>query len=70
MGIKLVALTLFWGISGGIAGILTGNGWDPLVVSFYRGAIGLMFILGWLCLRPRYSGLRKSRLWFWGCWPG
>ena len=71
MGIKLVALAaLFWGISGGIAGILTGNGWDPLVVSFYRGAIGLMFILGWLCLRPRYSGLRKSRLWFWGVLAG
>lgn len=71
MGIKLVALAaLFWGISGGIAGILTGNGWDPLVVSFYRGAIGLMFILGWLCHRPRYSGLRKSRLWFWGVLAG
>ncbi|RUO43408.1 DMT family transporter [Idiomarina aquatica] len=71
MGIKLVALAaLFWGVSGGIAGILTGNGWDPLVVSFYRGAIGLVFILGWLCLRPRYSGLRKSRLWFWGVLAG
>jgi len=35
------------------------------VVSFYRGAIGLLFVLFWLGLRPRRSGLSSSRLWFW-----
>jgi drug/metabolite transporter (DMT)-like permease len=56
---------LFWGLSGGIGGLLTAQGWDPLVVSFYRGAIGLLFVLAWLALRPRGSGLASHRLWFW-----
>lgn len=62
----LVALAaLFWGLSGGIGGILMADGWDPYVVSLYRGVIGLLFVLGWLALRPRGSGLRHGRLWFW-----
>lgn len=65
-GTAFVALAaLFWGISGGIGGILMDDGWDPYVVSFYRGAIGLLFVLAWLTLRPRNSGLMNYRLWFW-----
>jgi drug/metabolite transporter (DMT)-like permease len=56
---------LFWGLSGGIGGILMADGWEPFVVAFYRGAIGLVFVLGWLALRPRGSGLACGRLWFW-----
>ena len=41
------------------------DGWDPFVVSFYRGVIGLLFVLVWLGLRPRGSGLGSPRLWFW-----
>jgi len=66
-----VAFAAFsWGLSGGIGGILTGQGWDPVVVSFYRGVIGLLFVLGWLSLRPRGSGLASSRLWFWSAIAG
>lgn len=62
----LVALAaLCWGLSGGIGGILMANGWDAFVVSFYRGAIGLLVVLAWLALRPRGSGLSSRRLWFW-----
>ncbi len=46
------------------------DGWDAFVVSFYRGAIGLMFVLGWLVLRPRGSGLASRRLWFWSAIAG
>ncbi|MEE4263454.1 MAG: EamA family transporter, partial [Desulfobacteraceae bacterium] len=56
---------LCWGLSGGIGGILMAGGWDAFVVSFYRGAIGLMFVLVWLALRPRGSGLASRRLWLW-----
>ena len=63
MFVALAALC--WGLSGGIGGILTGDGWDPVVVSFYRGAIGFLFVLAWLALRPRGSGLANRRLWFW-----
>lgn len=59
-----------WGLSGGIAGILMADGWDALVVSFYRGGIGLMFVLIWLGLRPRGSGLANPRLWFWSTLAG
>lgn len=61
---------LCWGLSGGIGGILTAQGWDPLVVSFYRGAIGLLFVLVWLALRPRRSGLASRRLWVWSAIAG
>ena len=61
---------LFWGLSGGIGGILMADGWDAFVVSFYRGAIGLLFVLVWLALRPRGSGLASRRLWFWSAIAG
>lgn len=62
----LVALAaLFWGLSGGIGGILMADGWDAFVVSFYRGVIGLLCVLVWLMLRPRDSGLTDRRLWGW-----
>ncbi len=66
----VVLAALCWGLSGGIGGILTGQGWDPVVVSFYRGAIGLLFVLVWLALRPRGSGLASCRLWFWSAIAG
>lgn len=69
--IALVALAaVFWGLSGGIGGILTAAGWDPVVVSFYRGVIGWLFVLAWLALRPRRSGLASRRLWAWSALAG
>lgn len=56
---------LCWGLSGGIGGILMANGWDAFVVTFYRGAIGLLFFLVWLMLFPQGSGFSSRRLWFW-----
>lgn len=62
----LIALAaLFWGISGGIAGILLDSGWDAAVVSFYRGFVGLVFALGWLVLQRGGRGLASRPLWFW-----
>ncbi len=66
----VAAAAICWGLSGGIGGILTAEGWDPVVVSFYRGAIGLLFVLVWLGVRPRGSGLASSRLWFWSAIAG
>lgn len=66
----VVLAALFWGLSGGIGGILMADGWDPLVVSFYRGAIGLLFVLVWLALRPRGCGLASRRMWFWSAVAG
>lgn len=66
----LALAALFWGLTGGIAGILTADGWDPVVVSFYRGLIGLIFVLVWLALRPIRSGLANRRLWFWSAIAG
>lgn len=56
---------LCWGLSGGIGAILMAEGWNAFVVAFYRGAVGLLFVLVWLALRPRGSGLASRRLWFW-----
>lgn len=61
---------LCWGLSGGIGAILMNAGWGPFLVAFYRGAIGLVFVLAWLALRPRGSGLGSHRLWFWSAIAG
>ncbi len=66
----VVVAALCWGISGGIGGILMAGGWDAFVVSFYRGTIGLLFVLVWLALHPRGSGLANGRLWFWSAIAG
>lgn len=65
-GAMLVALAAFcWGLSGGIGGILLAEGWGSFLVSFYRGIIGLLFVLVWLILRPGNSGLANPRVWLW-----
>ncbi|MFN2381596.1 MAG: DMT family transporter [Guyparkeria sp.] len=52
MGIVLVMLAaLLWGVSGGIAAILIERGWDPLVVSFYRGVVGFACFAAWWLAR-------------------
>lgn len=61
----VVMAALCWGLAGGIGGILMADGWDPFVVSFYRGVIGLVFVSVWLAMRSRGSGLANFRLWFW-----
>ncbi len=61
----VVLAALCWGLSGGMGGMLTAQGWSPLVVSLYRGAIGLLVVLLWLALRPGGSGLTSGRLWCW-----
>lgn len=66
----VVLASLCWGLSGGIGGLLMADDWDAFVVSFYRGAIGLVFVLGWLAIRPRHSGLSNRRLWGWSAVAG
>ena len=66
----VVLAAFFWGLSGGIGGVLMEQGWDPIVVSFYRGAIGLVFVLVWLAVRPHGAGLASARLWFWSVLAG
>lgn len=56
---------LCWGLSGGIGAVLMAEDWNAYVVAFYRAAIGLLFVLAWLLLRPRDNGLNSPRLWFW-----
>lgn len=66
----VVIAALCWGLSGGIGSILMSQGWDAFVIAFYRGAIGLLFVLAWLLLRPRDSGLNSPRLWLWSAIAG
>ncbi|MCA0173039.1 DMT family transporter [Bacillus sp. RAR_GA_16] len=51
----VIIAAILWGISGGLAGILMDKGWSPLVISFYRGAIGLVCLLFWLLLKRKGS---------------
>lgn len=53
-GVLLVLLAaILWGITGGIADILMNKGWNPIVISFYRGAVGLASIMVWFLLSTK-----------------
>ncbi|WP_223702201.1 DMT family transporter [Sutcliffiella deserti] len=52
-GLWLVILAaILWGLTGGLGGFLMDKGWDPLVISFYRGTVGLLFIFIWFLFKP------------------
>lgn len=38
----IILAAICWGATGGLADILLSKGWDPLVISFYRGAVDLV----------------------------
>ncbi|WP_434121832.1 DMT family transporter [Salinicoccus roseus] len=65
-GIVFVMLSaMFWGISGGIADILMEKGWDPLVISFYRGAVGFIFFFVWFMLQFKENWSTSPRFHLW-----
>ena len=61
---------LCWGLAGGIGAVLMANGWDAYIVALYRGGVGLVFVLIWLALSPRHSGLARRQLWIWSAVAG
>ena len=65
----LVAATC-WGIAGGVGGVLVENGWDPIVISFYRGALTLLFAMSWLLFSTERRGLGCRQLWTWSALAG
>lgn len=70
-GVGLIMLAaLCWGISGGIANILINKGWDPFVISFYRGAIALICFFFWFLLRPRLNWITSIRFHIWSLLAG
>ncbi|MCR8848448.1 DMT family transporter [Rossellomorea sp. SC111] len=65
-GIGLVILAaICWGISGGIADILMDKGWDPIVISLYRGAVGFICFFVWFLLRFSQNRGISTRTWIW-----
>ncbi|TVT27745.1 DMT family transporter [Salinicoccus cyprini] len=65
-GILLVILAaIFWGISGGIADILMDKGWDPLIISFYRGAVGFVFFFVWFITHFKQNWSTSPRFYLW-----
>lgn len=70
-GVILVVLAaIFWGISGIIADILMNNGWNPIVISFYRGAIGLLFFFVWFLFRFKKNWTFSPPLYIWSLLAG
>ncbi|WP_226577793.1 DMT family transporter [Halobacillus litoralis] len=65
VGFVIIAAVL-WGVTGGLAGILMERGWNPLVISFYRGAVGFVCLFLWFLIHPkRYAqgDCKKTILW-------
>ncbi len=71
LGVVLVLLAaMFWGFSGGISNLLMNKGWHPLVVSFYRGFIGLIFFLIWYLSHFKQNTIKSVRFYFWAILAG
>jgi drug/metabolite transporter, DME family len=65
-GVGLVMLAaICWGISGGIADILMTKGWDPIVISLYRGAVGFLCFFAWFLFRFKQNWVFSTRLYIW-----
>ena len=70
-GIGLVILAaICWGISGGIADILMNKGWDPIVISLYRGAVGFICFFVWFLFHFRQNWMFSNRLYIWSLLAG
>ncbi|WP_353733575.1 DMT family transporter [Rossellomorea vietnamensis] len=59
-----------WGISGGIAGILMGKGWDPIVISLYRGAVGFLCFFIWFLFQVKQNWFSNRRFYLWSILAG
>lgn len=65
-GVILVMLAaVCWGLSGGIADILMNKGWDPIVISFYRGAVALVCFLVWFSFHIKQNFISSPRFYIW-----
>ncbi|UOQ46373.1 DMT family transporter [Halobacillus salinarum] len=70
-GVGLVMLAaICWGISGGIADILMNKGWNPIVISFYRGAVGFICFFVWFLFRFKQNWVPSARLYLWSLLAG
>ncbi len=58
------------GGSGGIADILMSKGWDPIVISLYRGAVGFFCFLVWFLFRFKQNWSFSPRLYKWSILAG
>ncbi|MGM0896407.1 MAG: DMT family transporter [Bacillota bacterium] len=61
----IILAAIFWGVTGGLADILLNKGWDPLVISFYRGAIGLVCFVGWFAISRKGEKIFSAPLILW-----
>lgn len=66
----VAAAAVCWGLSGGLGALLLEAGWSGFLLAFARGAVGLLFALVWLVLRPDRHGLLCPRLWGWALLAG
>ncbi|RKD73346.1 threonine/homoserine efflux transporter RhtA [Sinobaca qinghaiensis] len=70
-GVGLVMLAaVFWGITGGIADILMSRGWDPIVISLYRGIIGFICFFTWVLFRFKDNWVRSTSFYIWALLAG
>ncbi|PKR76520.1 EamA family transporter [Halalkalibacillus sediminis] len=71
VGVSLVILAaICWGVSGGIADILMNKGWDPIVISLYRGVVGFVCFFIWFLLRFKQNWTTSTRLYVWALLAG
>lgn len=66
----ILTAAVLWGMTGGVADILMDKGWSPGVISFYRGAVGLVCVFIWFIIKPRQHMPRTYSLVLWAALAG
>ncbi|MGY4690780.1 DMT family transporter [Salibacterium sp. K-3] len=61
----IISASILWGISGGLSDMLMQRGWDPLVISFYRGFIGFICFFFWYIFRTEKNRNVNRKLVIW-----
>ncbi|RCW76880.1 DMT family transporter [Saliterribacillus persicus] len=70
-GIGLIMLAaILWGVTGGIADILMNKGWNPTIISFYRGAIGFVCIFSWFLFQGKQNWSSSLAVYIWSILAG
>lgn len=66
----IVLAAICWGVTGGLGDILMAKGWDPVVISFYRGAIGLACFVPWFFMSAKGKNKFSASLILWSAAAG
>ncbi|NBC67090.1 MAG: EamA family transporter [Bacteroidetes bacterium] len=66
----ILIAAFFWGIAGGIGGVLIEQEWNPYLLAFYRGIMTLFIAIVWGLVSKNLKGFKNWSVWLWSAMAG